>query len=354
MRKVLYAIGIFALLFALSCQRQTQKASEQQPRERRVVVSLYKLKSEEVPIEYATKGYFEGEKDVLLRPLVSGRVLSLFVEEGAFVKSGQALLKIDPADYENVLGQLEAQLAQAKANYENLKSVSERRKFLFERELIAREEFENVQTQLKAQEDLIRSIQAQIANARLNLSRTSLTAPFSGYIAQRFVNVGDYITPQSQTFRLVTLDPIRFVFQIPQEYLPYAKEDSKVKIRVEAFGEYEGTVFFLSPTADANRLITIKARLKNPKGDLKPNMYGEARLLLGVEKGFAVPEQAVVVQGNKKVVWKIQDGTAQPVQVEVIKQGQGIVYIKGELQEGDSIALENAYVLQQGVKVEVR
>ncbi len=352
MRRFLYTLIALIFAFALSCQRQDQKP--QQSQERKVVVSLYTVKAEDVPVYYSTKGYFEGEKDVLLRPLVSGRVLSLYVDEGSYVKSGQALLKIDPADYENALRQLSAQLAQAKANYENTKAVAERRRFLFERELIAKEEFENVQTQVRDQEEVIKSFEAQIANARLSLQRTTLTAPFSGYIAQRFANVGDYITPQSQTFRLVTLDPIRFVFQVPQEYLPYTKEGSRVQIRVEPFGDFEGVVFFVSPTADSNRLITVKARLKNPKGELKPSMYGEIRLLLGVEKGFAVPEQAVVVQGNKKVVWKVQNGTAQPVQVEVIKQGQGIVYVKGELKDGEGIALENAYVLQQGVKVEVR
>ncbi|MCX8060914.1 MAG: efflux RND transporter periplasmic adaptor subunit, partial [Aquificaceae bacterium] len=71
---------IFLTLFFLSCQRE-EKAPAGRPQERMVVVSLYQLKTEEVPIEYVTKGYFEGEKDVILRPLVSGRVLSLMVEE---------------------------------------------------------------------------------------------------------------------------------------------------------------------------------------------------------------------------------------------------------------------------------
>ena len=152
----------------------------------------------------------------------------------------------------------------------------------------------------------------------------------------------------------MTLDPIRFVFQVPQEYLPYAKQGSKVLIRVEPFGDFEGKIFFVSPTADANRLITIKAKLSNPEGKLRPNMYGEARLVTKVERAFAVPERSVVIQGNKKVVWRIKDGMAQPVEVEVIRQGEGVVYVKGDLKEGESIALDNAYVLQQGMKVEVR
>ncbi|MCS7171064.1 MAG: efflux RND transporter periplasmic adaptor subunit [Aquificaceae bacterium] len=345
---------VFAMVVALfSCQKQAE-SPQSKPQERKVVVGLYKVKAEDVAIEYTTKGYFEGERDVVLRPLVSGRVLSLMVDEGSSVKTGQALLSIDPADYENTVRQIEAQLAQAQANYENTRAVYERRKFLLEKELIAREEYENLKTQLRAQEELIKSFRAQLGNARLNLQRTTLTAPFSGYIAQRFVNVGDYVTPQSQTFRLVTLDPIRLVFQVPQEYLPYAKEGSKVSVKVEPFGVFEGKVFFVSPVADQNRLITVKARLSNLQGLLKPGMYGEVSLIKGYEKSFVVPERAVVLQGNRRVVWRVQEGTAQPVQVEVIKQGHGVVYVKGDLKEGEGIALENAYVLQQGIKVEVK
>ncbi|MFN7064946.1 MAG: efflux RND transporter periplasmic adaptor subunit [Aquificaceae bacterium] len=348
MKRLFVFLMVFVLI--LSCQRQ----EVQRPQERRIIVSLYEVKQEEIAIEYSTKGAFEGERDVVLRPLVSGRVVSIFVEEGSFVKAGEALLKIDPTDYENSLRQIQAQIAQTKASYENLRAMEERRRFLYERELIAKEEYESLKAQVKAQEELIKSLEAQRENIKLSLQRTTLTAPFSGYIAQRFVSVGDYITPQSQTFRLVSLDPIRFVFQVPQEYLLYVKEGSRVRIRVEPFGDYEGVVFFISPTADVSRLITIKARLSNPKRELRPGMYGEIRLTIDVERAFVVPQRSVILQGNKKIVWKIVDGVAQAVDAEVIKEEKGMVYIKAPLQEGDKIALDNAYVLQEGMKVEVR
>ncbi|MFN3870485.1 MAG: efflux RND transporter periplasmic adaptor subunit [Aquificaceae bacterium] len=345
---------VFLLLLGLLASCQKRAENTQRPQERRVVVSLYEVRSQEVPIEYSTKGYFEGERDINLRPLVSGRVLEVFVDEGSFVKASQPLLRIDPSDYENIINQISAQISQARANYENLRAMEERRRFLYERELIAREEYENLKTQIKAQEEVIKSLQAQLNNARLNLQRTTLRAPFSGYIAQKFVNVGDYITPQSQTFRLVSLDPIRFVFQIPQENLAYVKEGSWVKIRVEPFGDFEGRIFFVSPVADSNRLITLKARLPNKENKLKPGMYGEVILTKGVENAFKVPERAVTIQGNKRVVWLIEEGVAKGLQVEVVKEGDGYAYVKGDLKDGQKIALDNAYVLQEGMKVEVR
>ena len=350
MKRLIIILFLLPLFFA--CKKQDKEVKKEQ--ERKVVVSSYEVREDEVPIYYTTKGYFEGERDINVKPLVSGRVVALFVEEGQYVKEYQPLLKIDAADYQSTINQISAQVEQARANYENLKAIVERRKFLYEKELIAREEYENLQAQLRAQEKLIKSLSAQLDKAKLDLQRTTLSAPFSGYVAQRFVNVGDYITPQTQTLRLVILNPIRFVFQIPQEYLSYANKGSKVNIKVEPFGEFEGNVFFVSPIADANRLLTVKARIPNPEEKLKVGMYGEVNLLISKERAFKIPERAVVIQGNKKVVWLIQDGIAKRVEVDIVKQEEGFVYAKGDLKEGDKIALDNAYVLQEGTRVEIR
>lgn len=350
MGRVFILLLLFLLIFA--CQRQEREVKKEQ--DRKILVSSYELKVEDVPIYYSLKGYFEGDKDITLKPLVSGRVVEVFVEEGQFVKEGQALLRIDSADYENLIKQTSAQIQQAKVNYENLKAMLERRRFLYEKELIAREEYENLQTQIRAQEEIIKSLSVQLENAQLNLQRTILRAPFSGYIAQRFVNVGDYITPQTQTFRFVNLKPIKFVFQIPQEYLLYANKGSKIKVKVDPFGEFEGEIFFVSPVADISRLITVKAKIPNQEEKLKPGMYGEAKLLLSRERAFKIPERAVVIQGNSNIVWLIQEGVVKGVKVEIVKQEDGFVYVKGDLKEGDKIALDNAYMLQEGTRVEVR
>ncbi len=342
---------ILSLLFACGKKEDTKGT---QPEQGQVVVSLYGVSPEEIDKTYSVKAYFEAVRDVMLKPEVSGRVVSINVEEGQFVKAGQVLLKIDSSDYENTLNQLQAQLLQVRSNYENQKAIVERRRELFERDLIAREDYENAKTQLKVYEEMMRSVQAQIQTAKLNLERTNLRAPFGGYIAQRLVNLGDYVNPSTSTFRLITLDPIRLVFQVPQELLAYVKEGSLVKAYVEGVGEVEGRVFFVSPTADQNRLITVKASLSNAQGLLKPGMYAQVELSVGKERAFKVPERAVVLVGAKKVVWKIENSVAKPVDVDVLRQGGGFVWIRADLQEGDRIALDNAQVLREGMRVEVR
>lgn len=343
---------VFLLSFVLSCsKKEPEKAPVQQ---RQIVVSLYEVKQGDIETTYSTRAYFEAVKDVLLKPEVSGRVLSVSVEEGSFVKAGQVIVTIDGSDFQNTLNQLNAQLLQAKSNYENQRAVVERRKELFERELIAKEDYENAKTQLRSYQEVIKSIEAQIENVRLNLRRTTLVAPYSGYIAQRMVNVGDYVTPSTQTVRLVTLDPIRLVFQVPQEMLPYVKVGSSIRAHTDGFGEIKGKVHLVLPVADQNRLITCKAQVANPRGELKPGMYAQVYLTLGRESAFKVPERSVVLLGTKKVVWKVENSVAKSIPVEVLKQEEGFVWVRGELKDGDKVVLENAHLLSEGLKVMVR
>lgn len=347
---IIYLVSLM-LIFGVGCSK---KEEPQRTQSREIVVSLYQVRMEEVEKTYSTKANFEAVRDVQLRPEVSGRVISVRVDEGDFVRAGQSLLNVDPSEYQNTLNQLNAQLLQARANYENQRAIVERRKELFEMDLIAREDYENAKTQLRVYEEVIRSIQSQIDNVKLSLRKTTLTAPFSGHIAQRYVNIGDYVNPNIQSFRVVTLDPIRLVFQVPQELLPFVKDGSNVEAWVEGVGNVEGKVYFVSPTVDQSRLLTCKANVSNPKGLIKPGMYADLSLVIGKESAFKLPEMAVVLVGNKKVVWKIEGDTARAVNVEVIKQGEGFVWVRADLRDGDSVALDNAQILREGIKVKVR
>ncbi|MEN3033536.1 MAG: efflux RND transporter periplasmic adaptor subunit [Aquificaceae bacterium] len=347
--KRLLALACLAVL--LSCAKDEKKA-QTAPTE--ISVSVYRLKSENVETLFETKGFFESQKDVTLKPEISSKVIEILVEEGQAVKRGQALVKLDSSDFQKRLSQLNAELMRIKAHRENLEAIANRRKMLFERELISREEFERASTEVKLQQEAENSILAQIEAVRLDISRSIIRAPFDGYVAKRFVSLGDYVSPQSQVIRVVNLNPVDFVFQVPQESLEVLKQNSEVKITSEPFGEYTGKVFFISPVADQNRLITIKARVENPKAELRPGMFGQVRVPTGFEQAFAIPERAIIVRGTRKIVWKIENNVASLVEVKIVKKEGSVSYVQGNLKEGDLIAIENAYALQQGKKVIVR
>ncbi|MFN3813614.1 MAG: efflux RND transporter periplasmic adaptor subunit [Aquificaceae bacterium] len=345
---MLWIVVVF--LMVASCGKKQAEL----PQKEALQISTYQVKKESVWILYSTKAYFEAEKDLTLKPEVSGRVVSLFVDEGYSIKTGQPLLKVDDSDYQNTVRQLSSELMQVRVNYENQRSVYERRKFLYEKELIAKEELDNARAQMEASKEQVGAIEAQLKNAKLQLRRTILYAPFSGYVAQRFVNIGDYLTPQSQTFRLVTLNPIKVVFQVPQELLSSVKKENYVDVKVDGVGNFKGRVFFLSPVADKSRMITLKAYVENPKGELRPDMYAKVDIPTSLQEGFKIPESAIILLGNRKIVWKVIRDTVEPVPVDVLKQVEGYVYVRANLKDGDTIATENASLLNQGTKVRVK
>jgi len=339
------------LLLLISCSREkVEKKSEK----RLITVSVIVLKKEKISLEYRVKGFFETPKDVVLRPEVSGLVKEVFVKEGEFVKKGHPLLKVDDRELKAQLRELRAKLEEAKINYEYQKDLVNRRKKLLEKELIAREQYKAELSKLKALEKQIESLEASLKLVSIRLGKTTLRAPFEGYIAERYVSEGDYVTPQSQTFRLISLNPLYFTFKIPQEHVNYVTKGENVRVEVPQVGTVEGKVFYISPYADSTRQILVKAYVSNENNTLKPGMYGIAKIETKKVEAFRVPERAVVLSGNRKVVWVLKGEEVRAKEVSILKEEGGYLYVKGNLREGEKVVVDNAYALREGMKVRVR
>ena len=342
------------LLLALLILSCSQEKFEKNESEKPVYVKTQKVYKEKIKIYYTTIGYIEAENEVEIRPEVSGIVRKIYAEEGKKVKKGEKLLKIDDRTFVESLKELKAQLRKALAEYENQKKVVKRREFLFKKNLISKEEYDIALTRLKVLEEEINSLKARIREIELNISKTMLRAPFEGYISKRYVNEGDYVSPQTKVFKIVSLNPLRVVFKVPQEIEKNLKLGMKVKFEVEGKGSFFGKIFYISPEADKERMIMVKARFKNSKETLKPNMYALVEVPIKEDFVFKVPERSVALAGNKKIVWKIKKGVARSVEVKILKKEDGFLYVKGDLQNGDKIAVENVYLLRDGVKVRER
>jgi len=345
MLKVLF---LLLLLFSCSPQKKEERATE-----RAVPVSVMPAKAVKVELFYETKGSFKSPKDVRLRPEVSGLVKHIYKREGEHAKKGEPLLKVRDDELRAKVEELKAKLSEALANYEYQKGVVERRKLLYEKELIAREEYERELSKLRALRRQIKALKAALKSAEVQLRKTLLRAPFDGLVADRFVSVGDYVSPQRDAFRYLSLKPIRFSFTLPQEMEGILKEGDEVEVKAEGFGTFKGKVVYLSPFLDESKTYRVELELPNEKGLLKPGAFGVARVPAGETVAFKVPERALVLLGNRKAVWVVEGGRARARKVKVIKVEGGFAFVKGELKEGDLVVVENASALREGVKVKV-
>ncbi|NPA32435.1 MAG: efflux RND transporter periplasmic adaptor subunit [Aquificae bacterium] len=337
----------FLLLF--SCKEQEQK----RVRERVVEVKVLPVRSELIPLELHLKGEFVPRYEAYPTAQVPGNVVKLYKREGQTVKKGEPLALVDPREVKRSISRAKEELAQAIAEYELQKKITKRRKNLYERELIAREEYERELTKLKTLRARVRALREELKRLKVLYDKHIVRSPLSGFIAERYVNEGDYLAPQQKAFRVVSLSPLEFVLLVPQRYADKLRGIEEIRINAQAFGDIRGKVIFVSPSAK-NGQITLKALVQNPEGKIKPGMFGTGVVPVGEVKAFKVPENAVVLMGSKKLVWKIQNNTALPVEVKEVKTKDGYVYVLGNLHEGDLIAVTNVHRLREGARVRVR
>ncbi len=348
-QSLLFILSLLLLIF--SCERKERPQAS--PSERVVEVRTVQLKPVIYTLRYETNGYLEAVEKAELKPLVSGKVEKVFVEEGSWVRKGDTLLKVEDEDYRALYREALWSLKEVQESYENQLSIYERRKRLYEKELISREEFEEAKTKLQTLKAKVESLKALLEKRRIDLERTELRAPFSGYVVRRLVSMGDLVGPSTTCYELVKPDPLRFVFKVPQEVAPSVKPGMLVEVSV-GDKRLRAKIDYLSPSADENRLITVKARVRNGNRELKPGMYGEVSFGYRKVKAFLVPEQAVQLFQEQSFLWVVRDSRAVRVPVRVVGHRDGTSIVLGRVKEGERVVVENLMFLKEGQRVKER
>jgi membrane fusion protein (multidrug efflux system) len=286
-------------------------------------------------------GEIEAIQSIELRPEVDGRLLQILVREGAEVRQGAPLFKIDDAE-------LEAQVARLRAERDVAQQALDRTRELLEQNASS-------EADLELAEANARSSQAQLELQQLRLGRTVVRAPFSGVVGERFVSVGDYVNNATRLVTLQTVDPQRAVFQVPERYSQRLQVGQEVTFRVAALPdvEFAGMVDFVDPVVQLPaRTITVKAEVPNPSRDLKAGMFIEARLATDVRPdAVVVPEDAILPLQGATFVWVVSEGTAERRQVEIGVRMPGFVEIRNGVQVGEQVVVGGLERLSEGAPV---
>ena len=338
---------VFSALILSSCTEKEKEVIKDAPSERVFNVKTVTAEEQNVFIEYRTVGYVESGRRVAVRPEVSGRVVKIFVEEGDRVSKGDPLLKIEDETYRLAVEEISSNLRQAEEDLENLRRIYERRKELYEKDLIGKEEFESAKTRYEVALARVQSLRSALERAKLNLERTTVRSDISGKVERRLVSVGDYVTPQVKVFEITDTEDLRFVFRIPQEVRSRIREGSEVKVEVNG-RVLKGKVFYISPSADPSRLFTVKARIR---GDVSPGTYGEVSFRYKKVRAVSLPEQAVQLSQRQSFVWAVRDSRAVKVPVEVVAHREGEVLVRGKIRDGTKVIVEGFMFLYEGARV---
>jgi membrane fusion protein, multidrug efflux system len=283
-------------------------------------------------------GQIEAVQSIELRPDVEGRIAQILVKEGAYVSRGEALFKVDDAE-------LKAQVAQAEAERDLARQSLHRT-----RDLLAQKA--SSQSELERAEATARSDEAHLDLLKVRLERTLVRAPFAGVVGQRMVSLGDYVTTDTRLLSLQTVSPQRASFQVPERYADQLKVGQQVTFRVAALRgqEFTGRVDFVDPVVQLpGRTITVKALTPNPKRELQPGMFIEARLATAVRpSAVVIPEDAVIALQGATFVWVVANGKATRRQVDLGVRTPGFVEARSGVEPKDQVVVGGQERLGEG------
>jgi membrane fusion protein (multidrug efflux system) len=369
-RPVEFCLGVIAIV-AITAACDGAKAPPAAPPPPQVTVLAVKPQS--VVIRTALPGRTAPTMIAEVRPQVTGIVQSRTFNEGAEVKAGTTLYKIDPATYQAASESARAAVAKAEAGVQTARRNVERNKELVAIKFVSQQAYDDAVTTLRQSEADLAGARAAAEAARINLAYTNVVAPISGRIGKSTVTAGALVTANQPT-PLATIqqmnpmyvditqssnEALRLRRAMASGELKRAREDAaRVTLQLEDGTSYphEGTLQFSDVTVDASTgAITLRALFPNPESILLPNMYVRAVLEEGVrDNAILVPQQAVTRDTKGQAIAMVV-GADNTVEARTLKTARTLGtqwLIDAGLQPGDRVIVEGLQRANPGATVQ--
>ena len=318
----------------------------------------------DLPVYFNGLGTVTAFNTVTVRSRVDGQLISIAFKEGQFVHEGDVLAQIDPRPFQVQLAQAMGQLAKDQAQRRDAEVNLERFKLLFKEGVIPQQQLDTQAALVGQFDGAITSDQSQIDNAKLQLTYSRITAPISGRIGLRLVDVGNIVHASDSNGLLVItqLQPISVIFSLPQDQLPAvnAKLRSGVQLVVDAYdrddtakiasGKLQTIDNQIDPTTGTYKLKSIFANADNA---LFPNQFVNVHLLVDIKHNLTIVPTAAIQRGPQGtyVYAAGHDNTAK-IQVVTIAQITGNnVGLSAGVNPGDMVVIDGQDKLQDGTKI---
>ena len=327
-------------------------------------VSVAAVRRQDMRVLLPAIGSIAALNTATVRAKVDGELKAIRFKEGQQVRAGQLLAEIDPSTYQIALAQAQGQLSRDQAQLRNAQIDLERYRDLLSKDSIARQQVDTQDALVRQLQGTVQTDQAQVDNAKLLLSYTRVTAPISGRVGLKQVDLGN-VVHASDTAGIITItqtQPISVVFAVPEANLPQINRKLKASepLGVEAWDRDQKTRLAqgrLSTTDNAIDPVTgtikLKAEFPNADGMLFPNQFVNVRMQVDLLRDvLAIPSNSVQrgAQGTFVYVVK-EDGTVTMRRVRLGATEGEWVSVEGELSAGERVVTDGADRLREGAKI---
>jgi membrane fusion protein, multidrug efflux system len=365
-RPVGLIVALLLCAFWLGCSGSNPKASTRgaaQP----MPVSVATVQKRDLPVFLTGLGTVTAYNTVSVKTRVDGQLVQVAFKEGQHVNKGDLLAVIDPRPYEVQLNQAQAQLYKDQASLRDAKLNYQRYKGLLEDSgAMSQQQVDTQKSTADQYEGAVRTDQAAIDNAKLQLVYCRITAPVSGRIGLRLVDVGNMVhaTDTNPLLVITQLQPIAVIFTLPEDQLPEVSAHMHAgTLQVEAYSRDDQTKLATGKLLTIDNQIDtstgtgkLKAVFDNKGDQLWPNQFVNVHLLLEVRKNATVVPAAAIERGPQgDYVFVVNAG--QTVQVRPVTTSitqNSTTAVASGLSPGEEVVTDGQDKLDNGSRVEVR
>lgn len=329
-------------------------------------VGIAKVVTGDIAVTLNALGTVTPLATVTIRPQVSGQLIKIDFTEGQMVSAGDILAEIDPRPFQAALDQAQGQLLRDQAALENAKVDLARYKTLLSQNSIAQQQVATQQATVHQDEGALKSDQAAVENAQINLGYTKITAPISGKVGLRQVDVGNLLQANGTTGVVVEtqLQPISVIFAVPEDSIDAINDRLKSGAKLEADAYDRGQIKKLATGALAtvdNQIDTttgtvkLRAMFDNASGELFPNQFVNIRLLVDtLHNQVTVPTAAIERGASGAYVFVVNDDST--VSMRAVTEGPAdgnTTSITKGLTVGETVVVDGADRLKDGARVQL-
>src|SRR5215831_12669760 len=331
-----------------------------------VSVAVARAETRDLPVYLSGLGSVEAFNTVVVKSRIDGQLVQIAFKEGQEVKAGDLLAVIDLRPYEVALAQTEATLYKDQLALKDAKLNLDRFAGLVKDGVIPQAQYDTQVATVGQLEGAVRADQAQVDNVKLNLAYTRITAPVSGRVGLKQVDIGNMIhaTDPNGLVVITQLQPIAVIFTLPEDNLPSVTQHMRGgSLQVEAYSRDDQTKLATGKLLTIDNQIDattgtgkLKAVFDNHDHALWPNQFVNARLLLEVRKNNTVVPAAAIQRGPQGTyVFTVKpDKTVDMRNVTVSFNAGNFTAITSGLTPGETVVTDGQDKLQPGIHVDVR